>query len=365
LKKKKIAYPSLEKGKVDPQMENQEYCKDNGNNNRLLSIIITTSNNWEILSNCLDSIYLYPPNCNYEIIVIDNGSSDKTGEIVKSHPLKCILIRSEVNLKFSKGNNLGGKWSKGSYLLLLNDDTLACPQVFNDLIAYMEANSQVGIVGPKLLNEDGSLQKSYFDFPTLGKLFLHMTSLSDVIYLLFNNILFHDLILKIFPNKAVFKTITQPADVDYIAGACMLIRASVLEERDKILDEGFDFYHEDCDLGFRMRKSGYKIVYYPGSSLYHIGGASSVIQSQDRFVHNFESALRLYKKHKSSLDVFLLRLAILIAMIMRLLLLPLSGWGVFLPSRYRKVRRTHRYSFNNLKLAFFAYSRLISLALFN
>jgi len=140
-----------------------------------LSIIIVNWNTKDLLRNCLFSIYKERKSISLEIFVVDNASSDGSSEMVKREFPLVKLIRNKKNVGFARANNQAIKESKGKYILLLNTDTVILNGALDKMVKFMDTHSDVGVCGPKLLNEDGSLQAYYYAFPTLwNQLFLFL-----------------------------------------------------------------------------------------------------------------------------------------------------------------------------------------------
>jgi len=226
-----------------------------------LSIIILTLNNKHLLEQCIDSVLRYTKSITFEIIIVDNNSSDGTQELIRSKYPKATLIANEKNLGFTRANNKGLRTSKGRYALLLNDDTYLKDDAFSKMLAFMDSRPDVGICGPRLLNTDGSIQRQ-------GS------------------------ILSSHTWKAA-----SPVETQMVIGACMLIRASMTEKLG-LLDENLFFYNDDLDYCKRARSAGYKVVYYPLAQIFHIGGYTMKKSFNSLlFVEGFRGGLYFCKKH--------------------------------------------------------------------
>ena len=134
-----------------------------------LSIIVVSWNTRDILADCLESVYLYPPTDPFELILVDNASTDGSAEMVKSRFPQARLIESKENLGFAQGNNLAVPLCVGEYVLLLNPDTVVKPNALQDLIDFLDATPDAGGAGSRLLNPDESLQPSCHPRPQLGR----------------------------------------------------------------------------------------------------------------------------------------------------------------------------------------------------
>ena len=254
-----------------------------------VSIIIVSFNVRSYLVSAIDSI-LKSNYSNYEIIVVDNNSYDNTVDIVSDKYPNVNIISNDENVGFGKAVNQGAKIASGDYFLILNPDTIIEEDMINDLIEYIESNKNIGMVGPKILNSDGSLQLSCKrSFPTIK------TALPKIFGL-----------DKLFPKSKWMGrynlTYLDPDDnhiVDAISGSCMLIKESVFRKINGF-DERFFMFGEDIDICLRVWKENYQIHYYPKTKIIHYKGKSvktAPYDSKRAFYH----AMDLYvDKHYSS-----------------------------------------------------------------
>lgn len=226
-----------------------------------LSVIILTLNNKKILEDCISSIILFTKDITYEIIVVDNGSSDGSQDMVRLKYPSIKLLANKVNLGFGRANNNGIKVAQGRYALILNDDTYLAGNAFSQMVKHMDSDSNIGIAGPKLLNPDGSIQRQ-------GSIF------------------------------SSFKWSSKYArKVSFVIGACMFIRMSAIQKIG-MFDENLFFYNEDMDICKRARAAGFNIVYFPDASIYHYGGYSSKGGfKKTMLVEGFRGGLYYCRKH--------------------------------------------------------------------
>ncbi len=226
-----------------------------------LSVIILTLNNQSLLQECIASIKNFTKDISYEVIVSDNGSTDGTCDMLRSKHPDIVLIENRKNLGFTVANNKGLKIAKGRYAVLLNDDTFIKENTFQNIVQFMDKDHGIGICGPKLLNIDGTIQRQGSIFTTLK-----------------------------WRSK-------KPVEVDFVIGACMFIRRSILDKIG-LLDENLFFYNDDLDICKRARKAGFRVMYYPDPAVYHYGGYSSKRTFDAKFlVEGFRSGLYFCKKH--------------------------------------------------------------------
>lgn len=286
-----------------------------------LAIIIVSWNVRPLLLRCLTSIYASaPPAVALHVIVVDNASTDGSAGMVGETFPQVQLIANEKNVGFTCGNNqalrvLGfaetGGWGLESgdsesgdgqeaarprYVLLLNPDTELVGNALATMIAFVDSQSDVGVVGPRLLYPDGTIQSSRRRFPTLATAFLEST-----------------VIQQWWPDNPVarrYYTLDQPdaaiQDVDWVVGACLMARREAIEEAG-LLDEGFFMYSEELDWCRRLRDRGWRVVYLPTAQVIHHEGKSSEQVVPARHIHFQRSKVRYFRKHHGRLAATLLR----------------------------------------------------------
>ncbi|MBN1796222.1 MAG: glycosyltransferase family 2 protein [Sedimentisphaerales bacterium] len=254
-----------------------------------LAIIIVSWNVKDELRNCLNSIAQYPPEDEFEIIVVDNGSTDGTADMLTKEYSSVKLTANEKNAGFAGGNNQGIETAKGEYIFLLNPDTIIKSGALDYLINYMDKNKDVGACGPRLRFADGKIQHSVRRFPTMrGALYRHTLFKSLGIF----KSKYNHWLMKDF---AYDKT----TDVDQIMGAALMIRKSVLDKVGYMDDKCFFMYYEEVDLCYRIKKAGWRIVFLPDVEVTHLGGRSSGQIPAEKTAMAMKSLLRYFKKHRS------------------------------------------------------------------
>lgn len=236
-----------------------------------LSIIIVNRNTKDLLKNCLNSIYQTINNLIFEIIVVDNASSDGSVEMLESEFPSVIRIINQENKGFGAANNQAFSVMKGQYALLLNSDTVLTADAVNKLWNFCDTNEKAGIVCGQLLNADGSKQNSIASFPGL----LMLVANTSLLELLFPHR---------FPSKRYKHT--SPIEVESAIGACMIIRKKALDATG-FFDERYFFFFEETDLAFTMRLKGWKIYHVPDAFIYHLQGQS--------IGHNINSRIEFYR----------------------------------------------------------------------
>lgn len=257
-----------------------------------LSIIIVTWNTRTMLIDCIRSIRSNPPACPYEIVVVDNGSTDGTAQWLADEMSDVICIVSRDNLGFARANNLGIHRARGEFMLLLNSDTLVHEGALDALLAYMRRDASAGIVGPALMNMDGSLQPSWASFPTIW---------SEALGRNFRT------------RMPVAELTTQGAySVDWIGGAALLVRRSVLSQIG-LLDENIFMYAEETDLCRRAKLSGWRTVYLEDAAITHLGGGSASRASYRQLQLLYDSKLYYARKHQGRMAALVLRILFIVS----------------------------------------------------
>ena len=266
-----------------------------------LSVVIVNFNTRELLRACLDSVERSEGAQELELFVVDNASADDSAGMVASEFPWAKLIRSSANRGYAYANNLGLTRCQGKYYLLLNPDTKLPPGALRQMVDFMDAHPEAGIAGPKLVLLDGSLDLACRrSFPSPGVSFYRMLGLS-----------------KLFPRSRRFGRYNltyldpdEPAEVDSVVGAFMMVRAEAAEQAG-FLDEAFFMYGEDLDWAFRIKAMGWKVLYNPEVVVLHHKGASSR-RHTDRTIVEFYRAMQVfYDKHYAAGSGLVPRLLIL------------------------------------------------------
>lgn len=225
-----------------------------------LSIVIVNYKSKNKLINCLKSLQVADfTNLKKEIIVVDNNSGDNLQELETWPELK--LIFSSRNLGMGGGNNLGIKQAQGEFILVLNPDTLVKADVILKLINYYRLHPETGVVGPKLLYPDNSLQLSCLRFPTFFMPVLRRTFLGDYFKKQRDSFTMSE-----FDHNSI-------KEVDWLMGSCLLFKKELIDKNgDKFFpqfDERYFMYFEDTDLCRTVKNKGFKIIYYPLAIVIH------------------------------------------------------------------------------------------------
>ena len=227
-----------------------------------VSVIIVSYNNKKLLRDCLQSVIDNTKGVSYEIIVIDNNSTDGSQEMLREMYPNITLLCNEENIGFSRANNQGYNYSSGEYLLFLNSDTLILGNAVEKMTMYLKENAGVGILGPKILTSHHQPTRSYMRFLDAKKLFLgskHIRFFVDV-----EKYRIH---FPLYDYNSIQK-------VPWLSGACLMIARKVFEEAG-LFDEHYFLYFEDMDLCLQVNRLGYDVVYFPVVEIIHMFGGSS------------------------------------------------------------------------------------------
>lgn len=249
-----------------------------------LSIIIINWNTCDLLANCLDSIAHTRGDLDLEIIVIDNASDDGSQAMIRQRYPHVRLIANQANTGFARANNQGLAVSQGRYSLLLNSDTIVLPGSLPALVDIADNYTDSGIIGCKLLNSDGSLQESWASFPTFWS----------------------EILGRNFRAGRLVDETHHLYDVDWVGGACLLVRPAAIEAVGG-LDESFFMYSEEVDWCFRMRQQGWQVYYLASAKIIHLGGGSASRASTTQLIRLYESKIRFFAKHYGTWQATLLR----------------------------------------------------------
>jgi len=222
-----------------------------------ISVVIVTRNRSRLLKKCLTSLKAKLGK-DPEIIVVDNASSDSTLNTLRDFN-KIKLIINPKNLGVAAARNQGTKASSGKFVVFLDDDAYFTNTTsLSKIITYMNKNKKVSLVGPRILYPNGHIQESARSFPVPLAVLWRGTTLSK----LFPNVSFYQKYLLDNSNY------TKPALVDWVIGACQVVRRSAFNKVG-LLDESFFFGYEDIDFCFRLQKKGHKVIYFPEVGVVH------------------------------------------------------------------------------------------------
>jgi len=265
----------------------------------LVSSIIISYNTREMTLRCLRTLEGELAGIDAEVIVVDNASKDGSVEAIQTEFPGTRVIASTTNDGFGAANNRAMRQARGKYFLLLNSDAFPQTGAIGKQVEYLDKRPEAGVVGPRLLNEDGSLQRSCYRFPTPLQCWAENLWLSTL-----------------FPENSCLGDYRRwehdsERNVEWIVGACMLVRRKVVEQVGGF-DEGFFMYAEETDWQRRMRDAGWRIAFTPTAEVVHLGGASGAAEKARVNRNFFDSLDRYERKHHGLAGLVLLRGAMIV-----------------------------------------------------
>jgi N-acetylglucosaminyl-diphospho-decaprenol L-rhamnosyltransferase len=223
-----------------------------------LSVVIVTHNHADYLPACLESLKPAMGHLQMEIFVVDNRSTDGSADLVDVHLPAARLIVNGRRRGFATNNNTGMRLAQGDFIVLLNPDTEVIAGALESLVSFLRAHHDVGLCGAQLRFPDGSVQPSCRRFPTVRSVIARRTPLRR--YLKDSSFNHYHLMQDVDH--------TQPVEVDWMLGACLMTRRAALEDVG-MMDEGYYLYVEDIDWAYRMRQRGWKVMYVPQAQMIH------------------------------------------------------------------------------------------------
>ena len=261
-----------------------------------LTIIIVNFNTEELVCNCIESIPCGINKYSYRVVVVDNGSSDNSVELIKSRFFDAEVIENGKNLGFAAANNKALRVANSSYYLLLNSDTIVTKGAIDKVIDFMSEHPECGFASPQLLNEDGSLQNTAANFPSL------VTELSN-----------KSLLRMLFPSTYYKKKFSssRPIAVETLVGAALFAKKEMC---DKIgfYDDGFFFFLEETEWCKRGAGAGWSSYLIPNAQIYHLQGQTAKKVPLTVRVEYWRSRYRYFKESYSYSSFVLLMIGLLI-----------------------------------------------------
>lgn len=283
-----------------------------------VSVVVVSYNTRQMTLACLSALYEDLGDVPAEVWVVDNASSDGSPDAIRVRFPQVRLIANDRNVGFGVANNQAIAQASGEFVLLLNSDAFPKPGAVRVLVDYLRHNPRVGVVGPRLLNADGSLQTSCFRFPSPARAWLENLWVSS----LFAN----------HPVLGDYRSWAHDAEreVDWVIGACLLARREVCQQVGGF-DERFFMYAEETDWQRRIRQAGWEIGFTPKAEVVHFGGASGAAEKPRINRRFFESLDRYEQKHHGWTGLVLLRAAMVVGCSIRTVL-----WTAALASPTRR-----------------------------
>jgi GT2 family glycosyltransferase len=262
-----------------------------------ISVIVVTLDRSDLLQSCLTSLFRTVSSTSVDVVVVDNGSTDDSLEILKDNFQEVRVIANPTNVGFAKANNQAIPLCRGRYVVLLNNDTRVLDNAIQSLSEFMDRHPSIGCVGPQLLNADGSVQPSYMRFPSLVGSWRNFAGARTR-----------------WGARPLPRMEGGFAYVDAVSGACMMLRMDALDDVG-LLDEEYFMYAEETDWCYRAKQAGWRTAYYPASQVIHLGEQTAHQEPARFYVERRYSRVRYFLKHHgpvvARLNDWMIRLVIL------------------------------------------------------
>jgi hypothetical protein len=266
-----------------------------------LTVSIVNTNNKDLLEKCLSSLFSNTHKVKIEVFVVDNASDDGSKEMIKAKFSRVKIISNIQRKGYFACHNQVIKKSHAKFIILLNEDIIIMPNALDNMVEFMRNNSEIGAIGCKILNPDGSLQHSCFRFTSLWQVFC-------------------DYYLKWVKNPKLqaryhtdlYNTVFEP---DWVQGSCIMLRKEALQEVGG-LDDSFFIFWEDMDICYRLKKHNWKVFYIPNAKIIHFYGQS---RNNDILLASYKSRYLFFKKHFGKTRLILLICLVTISEFIRFL----------------------------------------------
>jgi hypothetical protein len=278
------------------------------------AVVLVCWNNRPDLEACLTSLFGARMRHPLEVVVVDNGSTDGSQDMLRARFPEVRIVQNASNVGLARACNQGVEATKSPFVLLLNNDTIVNGPSLDALVDLMAVTPDAGAVGGKLLNEDGSVQAEYNNFSTLREEFLIATRLGELFW----------------PGYPSHRSGSGARRVDWLCSACLLLRRQALSEVGP-LDEGYFIYGDEADLQFRLKARGWRVYYLPDATTIHFGGRSLDRWRRRRMV--YRGKMLFYRKNYGTLREYALR-----AMLGALTLAKVGAWLLAWPARSLRER---------------------------
>jgi GT2 family glycosyltransferase len=254
-----------------------------------VSVVVVNYNTGHLLGRLFEALEASRGTLKVQTIVVDNASRDGSVEILRTRHPHAELIENTTNVGFGRANNQALALARGRYVLLLNTDAFVSPDTLTKTVAFMDAHADCGVLGVKLVGEDGRLQPSCRYFPTPWNVFLAATGFA-----------------RLFPRARLVDDLSwnhaAVRECDWVPGCYYLVRREVIEHVG-LFDPRYFLYYEEVDHCRAVRKAGWRVIYYPFTHVVHIGGESAssagLLNRVSRQISplQIESELLYFRKH--------------------------------------------------------------------
>ncbi len=258
-----------------------------------VSIILVNFNTKDLTLNCIKSVYEQTSGIEFEIYVVDNNSQDDSCKAIENEFPNVKIIRNADNKGFGVANNIAVRDSEAKYVFCLNTDTLLINNAIFEMYKFMEENENTGAVGGNLYHKDMSPAFSFYYY-----------------FNIWNSSLFYWFAKKLFKNKFAAKELKDVTDVDFISGADLFMRKSVLDKVG-LFDENIFMYYEDMDLCKRIKDCGFGVKIIPAAKIYHLEG-SSCKNFLKRTQLSMKGKYYYIRKHNSKLCLYCMKIPYII-----------------------------------------------------
>jgi len=292
-----------------------------------VSIVIVNWNTKTLLADCLESIYEQTDGVEFEVIVVDNGSSDNSALMVGQRFPEVVLIKNEQNIGYAAANNKGIDIATGRYVLVLNSDIVIVDNAIAETVEFADIHSGAAVVSCKVCNPDNSVQATCFMYPSLLNMILADTYLNRIFK---NNKFFGRERMTWFKWDYSF-------ELDVVAGCFMLVRREAIEQVG-LMDESFFMYSEETDWCYRFGEANWEVVYTPHTKIIHLGGQSSRQNAPQMILQLRGSVLQFLKKHSSWLEY---RLACVLVWVFFVTRIPVWSVVYFLKIKSRAIAQIY------------------------
>jgi GT2 family glycosyltransferase len=295
-----------------------------------LSIVLVCWNNKSYLEPCLRSLIDGDMQSRFDVVVVDNGSTDGSQAMLREHFPQVRLIENGRNVGLGKASNQGIEATQGRHVLLLNNDTLVNGPSLDAMVRFLDAHPDAAAVGGRLLNPDGTPQSYYNHFSTLREEFLIATRLGELLWKEYPAIVNDD----------------QVRSVGWMGSACLMLRRAALDEVG-LLDDAYFIYGDEADLQYRLKQAGWQIYYIPQAHTIHYGGRSMDRWRRRKMV--YRGKILFYQKNYDAVRTFLLR-----AMLGGLSVSKLVYWAVvgLLPPQRERAQKELRSNVEVVRLCY-------------
>ena len=243
-----------------------------------MSIVLVCWNNKDYLDPCLESLYQGGLKSSFDVVAVDNGSTDGSQAMLREKYPDVLIIQNDRNVGLGKASNQGIEATSGRHVLLLNNDTLVNGPSLDAMVDFLDAHPQAGAVGGRLLNPDGTDQSCYNDFSTLREEFLIATRLGELLR----------------PGYPAVINSNELQPVAWLGSACLMLRRAALDQVG-LLDETYFIYGDEADLQYRLKQAGWDVYYLPHATTIHYGGRSMNRWGRRKMV--YRGKLLFYQKN--------------------------------------------------------------------